>query len=340
MEHSKIRDTRPQDGTGMAITKLIVQGKGEHGWQEFDPNNDNGVDGMIILRKNTQVLKSSNQGKTTKKKQERVDTGDLIFVQVKCGTGNGYFKETKNRPAHFGVHVGQDYLKNHKQRWDRLPGPIIMVYVDFKSNKAWWTDLRAKDSYTDDNQNLVLINKSQRFGKHSFGEIKKRLIKNSKFREAPKLFIGKESSFLSLKSSDSIHDMTQQFYKEWGNSCSSERTHQDLGEIIVSRVGWRHLTKKKRTQTRIVNSLLHLKIAKKIILDTPKCYQLRVDKPVSDIKGNDVIVDYLALRRDIVLPNRQNFVLQVVLKRKRTIEKNSGRCKSKTWFYSVYEPFS
>lgn len=335
-----IRDTRRQDGTGMAITQLLVQGKGAHGWQVYDPNNDNGVDGMIILRKNTDVLKSSCNGKTIKKTKERADTGDLIFVQVKCGTGNGYYKETQNRPAHFGVLVGQDYLQNHIQRWDRLPGPIIMVYVDYISHKAWWTDLRATDSYSDENKSIVLFNKSQRFGKHSFGEIKKRLISSSKLKETPSLLVSKESSILSLKSKESVYELAKKFYIEWSNSNVSERTHPELGEIIISRVGWRHLIKKKRTQNRIINSLLHIKVAKEIILRTPKCFQLKNEHPTTDIYGNTVYIDFLAIRRNIIMPNKQSFIVQVVLKRKRKISKIDNSIKSKVWFYSIYEPLS
>lgn len=336
-----IRDTRPQDGIGMSTMQRIVQGRGMHGWQPYDPNNDNGVDGVIILRKNIEVLRHREDETKSKVKKERADTGELVFVQVKCGSGNGYYKETNKRPAHFGVNVGEDYIEKHKERWSRLPGPIIMVYVDFKSEKAWWTDLRDSESYSLENKNVVLISKKQRFGKHSFGEFRKKFFKDFRIQSiSVPLKVGSEVSFLSLKSDDTIIKTAKDYYTVWSNSTAKDRTHPELGEIIISRVGWRHLIKKKRTQLRIINSLLNLKIAKNIILNTPKCYQLRIDKPTHDIHGNSVLVDYLAIRREIDMPHKQNFVVQVVLKRKRIINKLDGSCKSKIWFYSVYEPFS
>jgi len=99
-----IRDTRPQDATGMNRVGTIVQGRGEHGWQPFDHINDNGVDGIIIKRK------------------KGIDTGEIIYVQVKCGSGGGYYKATKTRPMHFGVNVGEEYISSHRPRWNFCTG--------------------------------------------------------------------------------------------------------------------------------------------------------------------------------------------------------------------------
>jgi hypothetical protein len=136
-----IRDTRPQDATGMSEASKIVQGKGKHGWQPYSSINDNGVDGMIIFRK------------------RGVETGEIMFAQVKCGTGTGYFKKTNKRPAHFGVHVGEEYIAKHRLKWGRLPAPIILIYVDFHTCKAWWTDLRNESSFTAENKSIILVPK-------------------------------------------------------------------------------------------------------------------------------------------------------------------------------------
>ncbi|RKR06442.1 uncharacterized protein DUF4365 [Maribacter vaceletii] len=316
-----IRDTRPQDSTGMSISEIITQGKAKHGWQPYSHINDNGVDAMIILRKNA------------------IDTGEIMFAQVKCGTGSGYFKETKKRPAHFGVNVGEDYIKNHRDKWDRLSTPIILIYVDYHSHKAWWTDLKDEKSYTDENKSIILVPKKQRFGKHSFGEFK-----NLKGR----IFVSKEikslestnEDFNYLKLENSIKTNAKNFYSDWSKSDISERLHPELGEVIVSRIGWRHLTRNDRKINRIVNSLSLLGVAKKIINSTNKCYQIKQLEKVTLKDGTYLITDYLALKRKVVFPFRQDSLIQVILKRKRKLNPKEDKIESKIWFYSVYEPLA
>lgn len=315
-----LRDTRPQDATGMNEAGIIVQGKAGHGWQPFSAINDNGVDSMIIYRK------------------EGIDTGEIMFAQVKCGTGNGYMKITKNRPSHFGVQVGEDYIKSHRPKWNKLPGPIILIYVDFYSRKAWWTDLRDDTSYTTSNKSIILVPKSQRFGKHSFGEFKQ--LKGRLFisKEIPEIEMS-NNHFEYLKLNKSVKDSAQEFYKKWCVSPISERTHPELGEIIVSRTGWRHITRSDRKQNRMVNSLSLLSVAKEIILSTEKCYQIR-NLETRIVNSQLVVTDYLAIKCNVKFPFRQKGLIQVILKRKRKLDSNKNTIGSRIWFYSVYEPLS
>ena len=315
-----IRDNRPQDATGMNEAGIIVQGKANHGWQPFSAINDNGVDSMIIYRKNG------------------IDTGEIMFAQVKCGTGDGYMKITRNRPSHFGVHVGEMYIKSHRPKWDKLPGPIILIYVDFHTRKAWWVDLRDDKSYTDSNKQIVLVPKCQRFGKHSFGEFK-----NLKGR----LFISKDipelemtnSHFESQNLNQSIKQSAKKYYDEWNKSPVIERTHLELGEIIVSRTGWRHMTRTDRKQNRMINSLALLPVAKQIILSTNKCYQVK-NLETRTVKNQLIITDYLAIKCNVKFPFRQSGLIQVILKRKRKLDSNNNTIGSRIWFYSIYEPLS
>ena len=82
----------------------------DSGWQELDRVNDDAIDAIILLRR---------RGR---------DTGGLVFVQIKCG--NKYRVESKKRPNHIGVLVGDDYINNHMPRWTVIPGPVILVYID------------------------------------------------------------------------------------------------------------------------------------------------------------------------------------------------------------------
>lgn len=316
-----IRDTRPQDATGMAEATIIVQGKAKNGFQPYSAINDNGVDAMIIMRKDS------------------IDTGEILFTQIKCGTGNGYFKKTKKRPAHFGVNVGEQYIMDHRPKWNNLPSPIILIYVDYHTRKAWWTDLRDENSYTLENKSIILVPKNQRFGKHSFGEFKK--LKGNSFisKEIPSTEMTEED-FEHLKFNQNNKESAKEFYTNWSLSAESERTHAELGEIIISRVGWRHLTSNDRKQSRIINSLSLLSVAKKMVLTTNKCYQISkpIDKILND--GSLLISDYLVIKSVVKFPFRQSSLIHVILKRKRLLNSENDVIKRKIWLYSVYEPLA
>jgi len=312
-------DTRPQNATGMAIVNLIVQGEAQHGWQPYAPDNDNGVDGIIIFRK------------------DAVDTGEIIFVQIKCGTGNGYYKATKKRPKHFGVKVGEEYISTHRPRWNALFGPIILVYVDFKTKKAWWTDLKDENSYSTANKSIILVPKEQRFGQHSFGSFKS-LKGHLHIDPQIEPIDAARDDIDYLKLTSSMKTSAKEFYNEWATS--NQRTHPDLGEIIVSREGWRHICRKGRRAERIIQSWSLLGVAKKMIQSVKKIYQLKVFTSAIDSIGNYVQTDYISLRAQVTFPQRHSSIVQVVLKRKRKFNGTNNLIENKIWFHSVYEPFS
>ncbi|MEZ4939207.1 MAG: DUF4365 domain-containing protein, partial [Crocinitomicaceae bacterium] len=204
----------------MATTQIIVQGRGGHGWQPYDADNDNGVDGLIIIRKSG------------------IDTGQLVFTQVKCGSPGGYYQEAQIRPNKFGVNVGQQYIQSHRPRWNSVPGPMIMIYVDYESQKAWWTDLKSEDSYIQENQSLILFDKRRVFERHSFGNFKKLngyiyINPNYEVLTIP----NNATNYLNLSTNTSLKDQALQYYKSWSNENPTQRMHESLGEIVVSRSG-------------------------------------------------------------------------------------------------------
>jgi hypothetical protein len=315
-----IRDTRPQDATGMNRVGTIVQGRGGHGWQPYDHINDNGVDGIIIKRK------------------AGIDTGEIIFTQVKCGNGGGYFKKTKNRPRYFGVNVGEDYIKSHRPRWNKLFGPAILIYVDFKTEKAWWADLKEDSSYTSENKSIILVPKQQRFGEHSFGNFKNLKGALHFDPELTKIELGIEDVSYYDFTKTPIKKAAKTFYKKW--SLSNDRTNPVLGQIIVSREGWRHISRKGRKPERIIQSWNLLGAAKRIIQKVDKIYQLRQYKSMRDKLGNYIITDYISLRAHVFFPQRHNSIIQVILIRKRKFSFGDTLLESKIRFLSVYEPMN
>lgn len=315
-----IRDTRPQDATGMNRVGTIVQGRSGHGWQPYDHINDNGVDGIIIKRKHG------------------IDTGEIIFAQVKCGSGGGYFRATKNRPKEFGINVGEEYIKTHRSRWNKLFGPIILIYVDFKTEKAWWTDLKEEASYSIENKSIILVPKHQRFGEHSFGNFNTLKGFLHIDPELPEIELSFEDVSYYDFTKTSIKKAAKEFYKKWSNS--NERNNPTLGEIIVSREGWRHISRKGRKSERIIQSWNLLGVAKKIIQTVENAYQLRKYKSLRDKLGNYLITDYISLRAQVIFPQRHSSVVQVILIRKRKFGITDNLLENKIRFLSVYEPMN
>jgi hypothetical protein len=316
MKKKVTQDTRKQDAFGMNTIGGLVQGEWGHGWQPFDSTNDNGVDGIIIKRK------------------RGIDTGNIIYAQVKCGAEGGYLKNTENRKGYLSILLGQEYIDSHRARWNRLHGAVIILFVHYKSGKVWWADLKSNDSYSKENKSIVLIPKSQVFGQHSIGEFKKinGYLFPSSFAANLSLAL-QDVNYLSL--TKSLKAGAKEFYKKW--SSSNERTNPELGEIIVSREGWRHLTSSRKRVRRVMNSLQLIGAAKEIIQNVGKAYQLRQGNVQQRPDGTYAVLDYISLRAFISFPYRQAAIVQVVLRRYRHFQSN-GTIESRIWFHSVFEP--
>ena len=127
-------NNRTKERIGINAVSRIVETDWECGWQEYGAQNDDAVDGIILMRK----------GST-----KQADTGGVAFVQVKCG-GNGYRNDQAQYPNHLCIHLGKGYIQKHKERWKRVPGPMVLIFVDDKIDKkihpAWWVDLRSDDA--------------------------------------------------------------------------------------------------------------------------------------------------------------------------------------------------
>ena len=316
-----IMDTRPQQARGISTVFDIVQGSMKLGWQEISAINDNGIDGFIIDRKSG------------------VDTGNIYYVQVKCG--NGYLRKTKKREKKYiEVQLGINYIIEHKKRWFNLPNPVILIYVEDKEKdrKCWWVNLKSKEAYCSENKGLILIEKTQRFGEHSIGEIRKL----REFFEIDKnldTLIVDKTGIINNSFSKTLKKSAKEFYTSWAKSSISNRTHLTLGEVIVSRIGWRHMTRTGRGLANIEQSWTLLGVAKKMINSDSKAYQIRNPNVTNDLQNSKRIIhDYLSIRNKVKFSYRHECVVQVVLKRIREINLISGDIRCRIWFYSVYEP--
>lgn len=312
------------ENRGRTVTEEIVSAEAIHNWQEFDQQNDDGVDGMILINN-----------------KNNVKTGEIVFTQVKGGQkGRGYYTEAAIRPNHIGLNLGQDYIERHLPRWYNVPGPMILVFVEYDSRMAYWTDLRDPNSYSGTNKSIILVDKRKRFGKHSFGEFKKLKGYTHISQEIDWVEISlDDTNYLNLEKAISIKNQAKEFYNIWKASNAAERMNPELGEVIISRVGWRHITRKKRKKSRIIQSFQLLGVAKQIIKQTKKIWQVKKLKEEITSDGTLIITDFLGLRGRVKFTFRNATVVQVLLKRKKFINEAKGIYRTEIRFYSVYEPF-
>lgn len=304
-------------------------------WQEFDAHNDDGVDGIVMLRK-------KRLDKISKKSPEKPHFTSspirgVLFVQVKGG--KGYARESMKRPGYIEIQLGEAYIDNHRPRWNALPGPAILVYVDtdnWKQNlDAWWTDLKDDSNFAADNKQIVLVPKSQKFGPHSKGYMRRLIGSEMQYdQQLPIINASKEdSSYVHLKMP--LKDCARNFYRAWSALPTVERCNPKLGEVLVTRVGWRHITRQGRRQERIIQSMQLLGVAKRIIKEVGSVGWLGRMEDRQLKNGTTQRRELLGIRAKVRFPFRQESVIQVILERKRIYGRDL--ISDMTWFYSVYE---
>ncbi len=319
-------DNRVKERIGINKVSTIVEGVWGCGWQEYGAQNDDAVDGVIIMRRG---------------EKRPTDTGGMVFVQVKCG-GSGYRKDQVQYPDHIGVQLGKEYIVKHKARWAKLPGPSVIVFVDDSLSKeappAWWADLRDASTFSPTNEGMLLIPKTQIFSHHTKGEFRRLCGTSHIDRELEKISISRGDVFIpSLGRSESLRNDAWEYYKVWRSNIV-ERTNPVLGEVLINRVGWKHITRHGRHSERIIQSWLLLGAAKKAIMESKKIYQLGRAREKAFPDGNTELTDYLGIRVNVSFPHRHESIVQVILKRSRLLKPGSASPeRQKIWFYSVYE---
>lgn len=330
---SDSRTATEQDALG--TVKRYVEKDWLSRWQEFSARNDDGIDGIVMLRKKRLDKKSTKS--TDKPKFKSFPIRGVLFVQVKGG--ESYAHESQKRPDYIEIKLKEDYITSHRPRWSALPGPAILVYVDtvhLKQNlDAWWTDLNDETNYPADNKQIVLVPKSQKFGPHSKGHMRQLIGAATQYdAQLPVIRATKEdSSYVHLN--QPLKASARKFYRDWSNLSAVQRSNPALGEVLVTRVGWRHITRTRRRQERIIQSLQLLGIAKRIVKEVGNVGWLGRMEEVLLKNGTTQRRELLGLRARVAFPFRHESVIQVILERKRVYGQNL--ISDRTWFYSVYE---
>ncbi|STB42738.1 DUF4365 domain-containing protein [Clostridium perfringens] len=277
---------------------------------EFPQRIDNGFDGVIVWRENGNVI-------------------DVIYVQ--CKGGQSYFP--KNISSKFRVqNMTKENVKKHKKVWESVIGPAIMVITN-SQKKAWWIDLKSKDSYDDEGE-VLYCNPNNLFKSSAKKDIsnliKKQIDKNS----IPNLHVynNKLPNFLVNKS---LKEVSRNMYKELGKEKITSLCKDLDKKIEFTRVGWRHITRKKRNKERVIQSLILLPLARDIIEKATEFEKIDAEYKKDKKSGNKVIVDKLVIKAQCSFHYRFPAIIKVVLLRKREITSNG--IEERIWFYSIYE---
>lgn len=307
------------ESTGVRLVEQYVREHWKCRFQEFSAANDDGLDGMIFLAKNGEV------------------TGEVIYVQIK--TGHSYLREVAKRPSKIHISLSKKYIDDRKKRWEKYPGAVILIWVDSSTNKnmpkAWWTDLNSESSYAPEAGSYVLIDKKNRFGSHTKGELKKLCLhqmdrQTEQIKTAP-------SDFQYLNSKLSAKICAQQKFRTLAAAGVQERTHGGLGEIIISRVFWNHINRYRRNKIRINQSYQLLGCILPIISNT--CHYQNVGSRESFTIGNEqTTMNYAAVRAKVTFDHRYQAMATMIFKRKKIIDTANGNViMSKVWLYTIYE---
>lgn len=321
------KSNRVKERIGVNAVACVVEEDWECGWQEYEAQNDDAIDGVIIMRRG---------------RKRPVDTGGVIYAQVKCGA-DGYRQDQDQYPDKIGVQLGAEYIAKHRPRWRSVPGPAVIVFVDDSikrgGNRAWWADLRDPATYSPTNAGMLLVPKSQVFAHHAKSDFHRLCGPSVVDRHLEALVLGREEILVpKLGRDESLRNDAWSFYKNW-RSGAHLCVNPTLGQVLVNRVGWKHITRRGRQHERIVQSWLLLGAAKQMVMTCSKVYQLgHASEKIYD-DGNALVTDYLGLRASVVFPHRHSGTVQVVLRRSRFISGSNERFNTqKIWFYSVYEP--
>lgn len=309
--------TRRTGAAGVSLVKSQVQARLKSDWQDIDAENDDGIDGAIFLRHREKFF------------------GRILFVQVKSGPSYKIDYRRENT-GFIGVQIGEDYIISHRPRWDALPGPVILIYVedpDASSPKMYWQDLKKASSYSATNKAVVLVPRQQTFGSEAKGALRR--LTGSVPDQLPLTRIDLSQTKSTLATPRFSQRVARSFYRHW--SQSSDRTHPELGVIEVTNLGWRHMTRNGRRPENILNGFMLMEAAREMVVQGAGWRQLGSAKMRERARTID-IVDMLALRAEVIFRHRAPGPVQVILRRTRSIDKTDGvRVVREIRFLSVHE---
>lgn len=313
-------------------------------WQEVGQADDDGFDGLVYLR-----TKRINEDRPKDRRSWKHEfTGGLIQVQIKSG-------------ASYVACSGEEFLEIRipnleakRGLWSKSPLPVALLYVKEASSgrlvsQAWWADLKRADSYTQRGTVIVQLKNRFQSGLECIRPFSRLATGQHRAQGLVEIDMTQKGILPARINSISkpVKFAAWEFYKSWK---AAGVTHPTLGEVIINRTGWSHITRVKRPVARIMASFELLPTAARIISTVETWHRLRRGLTTRQFPdGSWAEYDYVGVSALVKWPAREASEVIVILKRETTLcedligEDSSakGRIRvvgTKTWFYSVYEP--
>ena len=242
---------------GLRIVAMYVQEYFHWGWQQIDQENDDGIDGYVIVR--------DGNGR---------DMGCNIRVQIKSGPSFLSSRPNDGKHATIKPYSSEKRLKWHMEDYAKAVQPVIMVWVntqkentdgsiyeDLLRPEIWWERL---DNYPFTGGTVLTL--THKLGEHSKGDwfnTVKPMLKDWSNHPLIQMDAGDKKLYYST----ALKEDAKSFLKEW-QTRETKFCEGTSGELTVKkgRTGWRHINFSRRGKVRIQNSLRLLSVAEKIIL--------------------------------------------------------------------------
>lgn len=330
------RKRKKNEATGVRIVAQVTQEFWECGWQPRDARNDRGIDGQILLAKRGNEI------------------GANVNVQAKCG--NAYISSETESVIRLSLGT-EDYLNEHIDHWNNQLEPVVLVFtkvyeevrtadgtpvldkegkIKVKENryhpKSWWVDLRDNSAYPEGTRTIIEISKKNTFGHHSKKDFLNLVWKYKSDWLATKVELTEESK--RLVHSNNLARDARAFYKKWQGE-KNTRFNPLSQEVIISRFGWKHITRKKRGNIRRNFSFKYLGAAKQIINEA-KAFQILGSKKIEDDDGiNFKQINYIGVLGSVKDTGVESKAVQVILLQE--IKYQGLNITNRIWFYSIHE---
>lgn len=293
------RQKRAKTGQlGVNVVERIVIDELLWRWQPLDQQNDDGLDGLIMVEDRNGEL-----------------TGQIIFAQIKC------WSKRRPRSGILKLNIDPQKLQVRARRWRRVAGASIVIWVDPTNKEAFWADLQDSATIADKS---VLVSMKDKFSAKSANRLRRLAGTQGEDNLLPVLHAS-HADTQHLQPTKSLKQCSKQFFKGVGTVTSPD---QRIGAVHFSRVGWKHITRPERPVARVVQSLHLLRIAKRIVEEIPDAQLLR------KIGGPDDPAEIYALTARTTFQHRDAAVVRVIILRQLVSATNPT---PKSWFYSVYE---
>lgn len=287
-------NTQKKGQIGVNVVERIVISDWGSRWQSLDSHNDDGIDGLIFLESGGEA------------------TGQVIYVQIKA-----YSDVKCDRAGNFRIPLGNDNLAKKINRWRRVVGAAVVVYVNLNDYKSYWVDAKNQS----EGKSEIFIPRINLFNKDAKKQIS--MLCGTIYRDLRLQEIHSEyTDFPHLVSKDHIAVASRKLYVSLGAAPCNMRDGK--AKVYFTRYGWRHITRRGRPQLTRFQSFVLLGVVRKIIENMSYTDLLSFEAPNDDKKK------LFSARFVVTFPFRQTSVVKIVLE-----EIEYG---VRYDFYTIYEP--